>query len=138
MGVATMAVRAQEVEGLELGAPVRGGDRVGDLLRERERLKQRLRASQERLRKLRMVKIHSSKVLSLCAACICVYLALTCTQASVDELAALTSKWRCVAQTAAEQLAATVHPPPSMADMLAHMHIDPSLMHYCPSQDAFY
>jgi hypothetical protein len=52
MGVATMAVRAQEVEGLELGAPVRGGDRVGDLLRERERLKQRLRASQERLRKL--------------------------------------------------------------------------------------
>lgn len=42
-----------------------GWETVGDLLKERESLKKRLRTSQERLRKLRMVKIHRSKVLLL-------------------------------------------------------------------------
>lgn len=129
-----MAAHSLEEE-LELGS---GCKTVGDLLKERESLKKRLRTSQERLRKLRMVKIHCSKVPQLTLSLRMYSSRVPRIQVSLDKLAALTSKWRCVAQTAAEQLVATVHPPPSMTEMLTYMHIDPSLIHYCPLQDTFY
>ena len=61
-------------------------------------------------------------------------------QASLSELAALAQKWRSVAQAAAEQLlkSSSTHPPPSMMSLLTFMHVEPSLIHYCPVNDDFY
>lgn len=53
---------------------------------------------------------------------------------------ALTSKWRGVAQEAAEALLASspLHPPPSMAQLLDHLSIPYSLIHYSSEDEAFY
>ena len=115
---------------------------VADLLAERERLQQQLSCCQERLRKLRMVKTYRSKVLGA-ATLLPIYYCHAASfpaQTNLEQLGALTSKWRSVAQDAAEQLLASccTHPPPSMAALLAHMHIDLSLIHYCPTQETFY
>lgn len=61
-------------------------------------------------------------------------------KAGLDELVALTGKWRAVAQEAAEVLLTSthLHPPPSMAQLLSHLHIDHSLIHYSLEDEAFY
>ena len=91
------------------------------LLEEERRLVERLKERKEKLRKLKMVKMYRTKN-------------------DLKELQRLTSRWREVAQEAAEILldSSTHEPRPSMAQLLDYLHIDHELIQYSEQEESFY
>ena len=91
------------------------------LLEEEKSLVARLKERKEKLRKLKMVKMYRTKN-------------------DLKELGRLTSRWREVAQEAAEDLlnSSTHEPRPSMAQLLDYLHIDHELIHYSGQDESFY
>lgn len=96
-------------------------DQVLQLEVEKRALEAKLREREETLRKLRMVKMYQVKN-------------------NLQDLSALTAKWRNVAQEAAESLleSSTHEPRPTMSQMLNYLHIDHELIHYSSQDEAFY
>ena len=88
---------------------------------EKRSLEAKVKEREEKLRKLKMVKMYRSKN-------------------NLQELSTLTATWREVAQEAAESLLAssTHQPRPSMAQMLDYLHIDHQLIQYSSQDDSFY
>ena len=91
------------------------------LVEEERSLVARLKERKEKLRKLKMVKMYRTKN-------------------DLKELQRLTSRWREVAQEAAEDLlnSSTHEPRPSMAQVLDYLHIDHELIHYSVQDESFY
>lgn len=98
-----------------------GDNTVQALETEKRDLEVKLKEGEEKLRKLKMVKMYRTKN-------------------NLQELATLTAKWREVAQEAAETLLArsTHQPRPSMAQMLDYLHIDHQLIQYSDQDESFY
>lgn len=96
-------------------------DQLHSLERERETLLTQLRDHREKLRKLKMVKMYRTKN----------------DLQGLDELA---SKWREVAQDAAQCLleSSTSQPRPSMQQLLNYLHIDSELIQYSTEDESFY
>ena len=91
------------------------------LIEEERSLVAKLKERKEKLRKLKMVKMYRTKN-------------------DLKELQRLTSRWREVAQEAAEDLlnSSTHEPRPSMAQLLDYLHIDHELIHYSVQDESFY
>ena len=111
-----VAVREAKETGLEESGVVQA-----QLLEEKRTLVARLKEREEKLRKLKMVKMYRTKN-------------------DLKELQRLTSKWREVSQEAAEVLlgSSTHEPRPSMAQLLDYLHIDHELIHYSAQDESFY
>ena len=97
------------------------GEKVELLEKEKRTLTVKLKEREEKLRKLKLVKMYRTKN-------------------DLRELEKLTSKWRDVAQEAAEQLLgnSTHEPRPTMAQMLDYLHIDHELIRYSAQDESFY
>ena len=60
-------------------------------------------------------------------------------QNNLLELSELVEKWRLVSQEVVEKLiSVSPHPCPSVAQLLAYLHIDPKVIHYSEEDEAFY
>lgn len=96
-------------------------EQLKQLEEEKRDLEKQLKEREEKLRKLKLVKMYRTKN-------------------NLQELERLTSKWREVAQEAAESLlgSSTHEPRPSMAQMLNYLHIDHDLIRYSVQEESFY
>ena len=96
-------------------------EQLRQLEEEKRGLEKQLKDREEKLRKLKLVKMYRTKN-------------------NLEELERLTSKWREVAQEAAESLlgSSTHEPRPSMAQMLNYLHIDHDLIRYSAQEESFY
>ena len=67
----------------------------------------------------------------------CVFAALL--QNNLSELDQLVEKWRLVSQEVVENLiSVSPYPRPSVAQLLAYLHIDPKVIRYSEEDEAFY
>lgn len=96
-------------------------NRIERLVQEKASLERKLREKEERLDKLKLVKLYRTKN-------------------DLPELDDLVAKWRQASQEIAETLLANScrDPTPSMNQLLDYLHIDPSLIRYSTELDVFY
>ena len=116
--------QTSEMESSCIGKDTSGGIDIHSvqLLKDEKRdLEAKLKEREEKLRKLKMVKMYRTKN-------------------NLQELSTLTARWREVAQEAAETLLAssTHQPRPSMAQMLDYLHIDHQIIQYSDQDESFY
>ena len=117
-----LVLNSSEMESLCIGKDTSGAiNSVQPLEDEMRNLEAKLKEREEKLRKLKMVKMYQTKN-------------------NLQELSMLTAKWREVAQEAAETLleSSTHQPRPSMAQMLDYLHIDHQLIQYSDQNESFY
>jgi protein subunit release factor A len=95
--------------------------RLTELIKEKKKLTTELSEKEDCLHKLQLVKLYRSKN-------------------NLDQLERLIEKWREASQEAAADLIGmtTADPPPTMAEMLNYLHINPLDIHYSVEDQEFY
>ena len=123
-----------QVEGITGSIP----ETKQQLVQKKKLLEGKLKEREDKLRKLKMIKLYRTKV--LITIILCHVGRQHILQNNVEQLDTLTAKWRLVSQDAAENLLtnSTRDPPPTMTQLLKYLHIDPTLIHYSPQDEAFY